>query len=204
MKLVKINREIWFKNSFILAIFLMVFTPMLFYIKNTDVNTAATICDTYFSLFGFIFMVSIFLPEEKENVLELINCRTINSRIVYLIRLVIAIIASLFFISVSIYILKLLGGNFPIEKYIYGSFSTAMYLGAIGLFVASITGESILGYLAAISYVLAEYVAKGDYINDIYIYSMTKGEFYQKKYLITAAVILLILSICIKQIKSKR
>lgn len=204
LSLIKVNNKIWLRKNLVLAIILMIFTPIVFYIKTIDSKAAATILDVYLPLVGIVMIGSIFSPEEKGNVLETVRCRTIDYSFIYLLRMLLGILSTFCIIAFGVFILQMLGGDFPWGKFLYGSFVTALYLGSVAVLVSSITNESIVGYLAGIGYVIMEIATRGEYTKKLYIHSMTTNSFEEKKNVLALGIIFLVASIIINKIRQNK
>lgn len=165
--------------------------------------SASKICEIFLALIGVVFFSFIQLPEEKENVYEIVSARKVYLEKVYAVRILLASLSMAAVTSICIFILKLLGGQFESFEFIYGTYVNAMYLGGISMFVGSLFNQSILGFLAALIYSMLEMSNKGEFTKYLNIYSLGIGDLMEKNKLFFISIVLIVVSLFIYKLKEK-
>jgi len=87
--------------------------------------------------------------------------------------------------------------------HVLGGISTAVFLGAIGVFAAGITDNTTLGYMAAMLYYLINYGMK-EKLGKWYLFYMSRGDFQEKWWLFLGAGVLLTLTFGVLGVRRKK
>jgi len=163
---------------------------------------AARICEQFVVIIGVVILVPIFTPEEDENIKETINAKSISPILVYIIRILISIILLISLIALFVNILIYFGGTFTSGRLIMGTFVSALFLGGLGLFVATLTENVSIGYMIPIVYFVFDIMTKGKYTKNLFLFSLMNNSIKEKYYLFLAAVVLIILSLLVYWVKN--
>lgn len=59
---------------------------------------------------------------------------------------------------------------------------SSVFLGILGFTVVNFSDNISLAYLISFGYYFMEYVTKGKYTKELYLFSLTKGKFFKGKY----------------------
>ncbi|MBW9153716.1 ABC transporter permease [Clostridium estertheticum] len=204
LQISKVNLRIAFQNNILFSIAILISTPIIFSITNLDFSMAAKICEQFIVMIGVVILVPIFTPEEDGNIKETINAKAISFVFVYIIRILIAVILLLSLIALFVNILICLGGTFTSGRLIMGTFVSALFLGGLGLFVASLTENVSIGYMIPIVYFVFDIMTKGIYTKNLFLFSLMNNSFKEKYYLLVAAVVLIILSLLVYWVKNSK
>lgn len=96
------------------------------------------------------------------------------------------------FLLISIIIIYALynKGSFSPWSIIFGTWTSAVFLGLLGLTISNVSGNITSGYLIAFAYYLLELITKGKYIKDFYLFSMLQNSF-NEKYMILIIIALI-------------
>jgi len=162
---------------------------------------AARICEQFVAIIGVVILVPIFTTEEDENIKETINAKVISPIFVYIIRILISIILIVSIIALFVNTLIYLDGTFTSGRLIMGTVSSALFLGGLGLFVASLTQNVGIGYMISIVYFVFDMMTKGKYTKNLFLFSLMNNSIKEKYYLFVAAVVLIILSLLVYWIR---
>ncbi|MBX4261882.1 ABC transporter permease [Clostridium estertheticum] len=204
LQISKVNLRIAFRNNILFSIAILISTPIIFSITNLDFSMAAKICEQFTVMIGVVILVPIFTPEEDRNIKETINAKAISPMFVYIIRILIAVILIISLIALFVNILIYLGGTFTSGRLIMGTFVSALFLGGLGLFVASLTENISIGYMIPIVYFVFDIMTKGKYTKNLFLFSLMNNSFKEKYYLLIAAVVLIILSLLVYWVKNSK
>ncbi|WLC62238.1 ABC transporter permease [Clostridium sp. CM028] len=204
LQISKVNLRIAFRNNILFSIVLLIVAPIIFSITNLDFPMAAKICEQFIIMIGVVILVPIFTPEEDGNIKETINAKAISPILVYIIRILISVILLVSLIALFVNILIYLGGTFTSGRLIMGTFISALFLGGLGLFVASLTENVSIGYMIPIVYFVFDIMTKGKYTKNFCIFSLMNNSFKERYYLLVAAVVLIILSLLVYWVKTSR
>lgn len=83
-----------------------------------------------------------------------------------------------------------------------GAFADAVFLGALGMITSSICDNTVIAYMAPLVYYTLNYGAGGK-LKNFYLFSMTTGLFEPKLWLFATGVVLIIVSITLREIRKK-
>ncbi len=188
LEILKINLKRNFLPHFLIALIIALLTPVVFGISSLDPIRSAQPLEMLLSLTGTVLLTPVFLPEQNENIRDLIRSKRIDYLAVCFIRL----LYSLFFLAVIFGIFTLIMSNSESEvtlRHFIGGYSSAMFLGALGFFFAGISKNSIIGYMISMIYYISNFALK-DELNNLYLFSMSAGSFHEKYWLIVTSAAL--------------
>lgn len=188
--LLKYNGKIFLRKEYLAGLIYLLLLPVIFNFRLLTLDEAAMIGETYFSLFGVIFLTSIIELDFLDGVVELVANKKIQLEKIFFLRLLMMIIV-LSIITVSLYGYMLFQGSvFPISELFLGTLITEVFLGLIGVTAANLSRNLILGYLLGISYFFFEYLSQGLYTRKLYLFGLIRGDVESKYYLVLAIFLL--------------
>lgn len=187
-RILSVNLRHNFLPHLALALVIAFLTPIVFGISSLNGNESAQPLEMLLSLTGTILLTPIFMPEQKENIRDLIRSKRINYLAVCFIRL----LYSLFFLAVIFtgftFVMYNSESDITLRHFI-GGYSSALFLGAIGFFCAGISKNSIIGYMVSMIYYIANFLMKNE-LKNWYLFSMSEGSFKEKYWLIGSSAAL--------------
>lgn len=188
LKIIGINIKHNFVPHLLIALAIALLVPAVSGITSLTGREAARPLEMMLSLTGVVLLAPIFLPEQNENIRDLIRSKRMDYLIVCLMRLV-----------YSVFFLAMICGSFTYIMYccesettfrhFSGCFISALFLGALGFFFAGVSRNTIVGYMIAMIYYMANYAMK-DELNHFYLFSMSSGSFSEKYWLLGATAVL--------------
>lgn len=187
-QIIKVNLRHNFLPHLLLALVITFLTPIIFGISSLNYRESAQPLEKLLSLTGTILITSIFLPEQNENICDLIRSKKIDYIAVCFIRLV----YSMLFLAVIFGGFTLVMYNSESEitiRHFIGGYSSALFLGAAGFFFAGIGKSSIVGYMVSMIYYISNFALK-DELKNLYLFSMSAGSFHEKYWLIVGSAVL--------------
>lgn len=172
---IKYNIKLLFNLNSLAAILYVILVLMISSIRLLDYKALAVIGEQYFSIIGIILVPYLLTIEDKDNIKEVICCRKTAYANTIFLRIFIVMFSMLLIIfSIMIYA-KLQGCSFKLWELTLGTWITAAFLGMIGFTVANLSHNISAAYLVSFGYYFIEYVTKGKYTKDLYLFSLTKG-----------------------------
>lgn len=177
--------------------------PLIQGVKNLDPISSAIVLENYVSIVGIILLVPVFAPEEDKEIDEIVSSKSMTQYKIYSTRIIVGLISSFILVSLFTLMLKYNNSNFPLIKYILGTYMSLIFLGSIGLFISAISGSTIFGYMASIGYLILNMMTKNKYVGNFYIVSMRLGSFSEKYWLLGGSIFLILIAIIIKKLKRK-
>lgn len=176
------------------AIVFALLSPFVFSVKNLDSVSASMAIERFFSLFGIILLTPVILPEQSENIHELICSKRASYPKTIALRYLV-LLPLLIFLSTGICVVMKLGGSdFPMLRFVFGGTVTAFSLGALGFFAYCISGNWIAGYLAPVCFFTLN-MGSAKMLGNFYLFSLSYDSLMEKYWLLSAAVVLSILGI---------
>ena len=187
-----------FLPHFILSVLLLLLTPFVFGTANVDAKTAAVPLEMFVSLIGIILLTPVFLPEQSGSIRDVVESKATASVFVYSIRIGIALLSMLALIAAFVLYMKGNGCTVSLVSAVFGTFSSSIFLGALGLFIYGISDTLIVGYMAPMVYYMLNLFGGKKYFGKLYLFSMSSGNMSDKYWLISVGIVLILSVLLIK------
>lgn len=172
-----------------IAIAVAIFTPLVFSISTLDFTSSARPLEMLLCMAGTALLTPVFLPEQNENIRDVIRSKKVDYLSVCLIRVIYSVIALAAVIGGFVLAMKLCECNVNLVHFGAG-FGSAFFLGAIGLAFAKFGGSPTVGYMASMIYYLGNYGLK-DKLGRLYLFSVSSGKESVNFYLIVWGMIII-------------
>ena len=187
-RVLSVNLRHNFMPHFFLAFVIVTLTPIMFGIASLDARESAQPLERLLSLTGTVLLTPVFLPEQNENIRDLVRSKRMDYLAVCFVRL----LYSVFYLAVII-------GAFTLfmrycesavtVRHFFGGFSSALFIGSLGFFSAGISQNTIVGYMVSLIYYIANFGLK-DELKGFYLFSMSAGSFTEKYWLFGGSMVL--------------
>lgn len=191
-KILNVNLRHNFLPHFFIALIIAFFTPVLFGIASLNVREAAQPLEQMLSIVGIVLLTPIFLPEQNENIRDLIRSKRTDYLAVCLLRLLYSIFFLAVIIGVFTWIMQCRESEVTIRHFI-GGLSSALFLGSLGFFFAGLSRNTIIGYMLSLIYYIANFAMKNE-LKNFYLFSMSAGSFTEKYWLFGGAVFVFVVA----------
>jgi hypothetical protein len=188
-----------FLPDFSLSLLLLLLTPFIFGTANVDAKAAAIPLEMFVSLIGIILLTPAFLPEQQENVRNVVESKATPSNCVYGIRICIVLLSMLVLIAAFTFYMKGNGCKFDISAAVFGTFSGSLFLGALGLFAYGLSNTITVGYMVPMVYYMLNLFGGSKYFGKLFLFSMSSGSITEKYWLVTAGMILIAFTLLLKK-----
>lgn len=195
LKILKINLKHNFLPHFITALLIACLTPVIFGISSLGLLESAQPLEKFLSITGIVLLVPVFLPEQDENIYDLIRSKPTDYLTLCLIRLLYSVFCLAVIMGIFTVIMHFQECEITIRHFI-GGLASALFLGSLGFFFAGISKNTLIGYMISLIYYIANFAMK-DELKYWYLFSMSAGSFTEKYWLMGSSV-LLIAAVCIK------
>lgn len=187
----KINLKYHVPLHLLVCIILLGISPFLMGVENLTAEDTAKVLERYVALIGIILITPVFLPEQDQNLRDLVYTKYIKGASVYLVRLLGNILLLTVLLGIYTFMLYLGHCEFPVMKYFLGTFAELLFFGGFGLFFYGLSDNLVVGYMASIVYYIIA-VGSGDkYLKIFFPFSMAMERYAEKFCLFIAAVILI-------------
>lgn len=187
-RILSVNLKHNFIPHLLIALVIAFMTQVLSGITALNTREAAQPLERMLSLTGIVLLTPIFLPEQNENIRDLIRSKRTDYLAVCVIRLLYSILFLAVIIGFFTYMMLCRESNVTIEHFV-GGFASALFLGALGFFFAGLTQNTITGYMVSAIYYIANYSLK-DELKNFYLFSMSAGSFTEKYWLLGGSVVI--------------
>lgn len=191
-KILSVNLKHNFIPHLLIALVIALLTHGLFGIAALSAQEAAQPLEKMLSLTGIVLLTPVFLPEQNENIRDLIRSKRTDYLAVCAIRLIYSIFFLAVIIGIFAYMMLCRESDITLKHFVSG-FSSALFLGSIGFFFAGITQNTITGYMVSTIYYIANYSLKKE-LKNFYLFSMSAGSFTEKYWLLGGAAVLFIVT----------
>lgn len=179
--------------SFLLSLLLAAAAPVIFGIRNLDETATAYVLERYLILSGALLFTPLFFPEQNPNIRELTESKRMGSLPILLNRVLQSVLLLIVLLSTFLGIMSMSGCTFGFGKMLFGTLSSALFLGALGFLTCAVIGNLVAGYLVPAGYFILNFFA-GDKLGSFYLFSMSAGSSQNKLWLLLGAVFLFALS----------
>ena len=175
---------------FAFALGVLILTLLMLNITALQAKEAARPIEFLLCFIGVTLLVPIFLPEQDENIRDVICSKKINYFNILLIRILYSVVAMILLIAFFVVVMKVRESDVTVQHLI-GGVASAWFLGAVGFAAAGITNNVTVGYMATMLYYLANYGMK-DKLGKFYLFPMSyQGRSDESGWLILGAVVLM-------------
>lgn len=177
-----------FLIHYLLALGVLLVTPILFGLNNLDERLSAQPLEIMVPLIGIILMTPIFMPEQNESIRDVVRARKTSYYLVCFLRLLVAaVIMTVMTAAIVLYMKRC--GSAVTFRHFAGAAASAAALGSLGFFAAALSDNAVTGYMAALIYYIINFFLK-EKLGVFFLFSMTFGSFSEKKWLIITAIAL--------------
>ncbi len=188
-KIAWVNLRHNFPLHFGIAIAVAILTPLVFSISALDFTSSARPLEMLLCMTGTALLTPVFLPEQNENIRDVIRSKKVDYLSVCFIRVIYSTIALAAIIGGFVFAMKLCECNVTLVHFGAG-FGSAFFIGAIGLAFAKFGGSPTAGYMASMIYYLGNYGLK-DKLGRLYLFSVSSGKESVNFYLIVWGMIII-------------
>ena len=187
-KILSVNLRHNFIPHLIIALVIALITQGLFGIASLNAREAARPLEQMLSLAGTVLLTPIFLPEQNENIRDLIRSKRTDYLAVCLVRLMYSIFFLAMIIGIFTFIMQCSESEVTLRHFV-GGFCSALFLGSLGFFFAGISRNTILGYMVSMIYFITNFALRKE-LKGFYLFSMSAGSFIEKYWLFGGSMVL--------------
>lgn len=174
--------------------------PLLRGIANLDMVHSAECLEQSVILIGIFLIVPLNVPEQSKAIQEVVCTRKIQHWKILLLRLAMSSLFLILLVCLFAGIMIWKNCNFPFMAYAAGTIVSAMALGSLGFAIAILSNSAIVGYLASAGYFLLNFLGNVSEKNSFYLFSMGKGNYTTKIYLLGCSLLMIAASlICVRK-----
>jgi membrane-associated HD superfamily phosphohydrolase len=192
----KINLKLNLLPHLLIALVFLLVSPLMMGVENLDAARTAKVLELYVALLGIILLTPIFLPEQNQDIKDLMGSKYTSVTAVILIRVLEAFFSMAILIGGFILLLKQNYCSFPEMKYYLGTIAEAAFLGGLGFCAYSITDQIAIAYMVPMIYYILNYGSGKKLLKDFYLFSMAYGGYHEKVYLAITGFVLIVIGIC--------
>lgn len=189
LKFLSINLKRNFIPHLIVALLIELLTPFIFAITSLDERLAAQPIEMLLSLTGTVLLTPIFLPEQNENIRDVIRSKRTDYINICIMRIIYSVISLALIIGSFVLIMSFYESHVTFRHFA-GGFASALFLGSLGFLVAGISKNAPVGYMVSLIYYITNFAMK-DKLGNMFLFSMCAGSFKEKYWLLLASVIML-------------
>ena len=188
-KILSVNLRHNFIPHLVIALVIALITQGLFGIASLNAREAAQPLEKLLSLAGTVLLTPIFLPEQNENIRDLIRSKRTDYLAVCFVRLLYSVLFLAVIIGAFTLVMQYRESEVTIRHF-FGGFSSALFLGSLGFFFAGISRNAVAGYMVSMIYFIANFALK-DELKGFYLFSMSAGSFTEKYWLLGGSMVLI-------------
>lgn len=183
---------------FLIAVLLCLMAPVIMGTRNLNEMQVAKIIEMYMGFLGVILLIPLFLPDANSDIRDLIASKKIPVTIVRMIRLIQATVILCGVLAAFLYVLKCGNCSFDFERCFYAAIANCVALGGFGLLFFSITDQVVIAYMMPLIYYIVSIGGGQKYLKVFSLMSFSAGRIEDKKYILVAGVVCILVSLLIK------
>lgn len=172
-KIVLINLRHNFLPHFLIALAVAVLTPLVFSISSLDFQSSARPLEMLLCMTGTVLLTPVFMPEQDENIRDVIRSKKVDYLSVCLIRTAYSAAALAAVVGGFVFVMKLRECSVTFVHFAAG-FSSAYFLGAVGLAFAKLGGSPTIGYMASMIYYMMNFI--GSKLGSFWLFTVSNGK----------------------------
>lgn len=199
LNITKVYLKYQFLPHIVVAIVMCAVSPFIMGTENLDYISCAKILEIYISLLGIILFVPVFYPDQDQDIKDLILSKKESISTLHAIRIIEAVTILGLFIYLYLTFLKAGNCQFPFAQYYYGTMSSCIFLGGIGILAYSIIDNISVAYAIPILYYLICYGSGYKYLGKFYLFSMMTGTVEDKIYLMIGGIFMIVTGVLIRR-----
>ena len=137
------------------AVGVLLFTPVIFGLSGLNARMAAQPMEIVSAVIGTILMTPVFMPEQNENIRDVVCARKTSHILVCFLRLLLAAILAVLLTGVLALWMRHSGSEVSLRLFA-GAAGNALALGSLGFFASAVGDNAVIGYMTAFSYFFAD------------------------------------------------
>lgn len=180
IKILLTNLKHNFLIHFVIAIIIALFTPVVFSVNSLDFRASAQPLEMLLAFTGAILLTPVFLPEQNEEIRDVIRSKKTDYLLICAIRVIYSILTIMLITGLFVLFMKCRECDVTWKHFVSG-FASSLFLGTIGFVFAGLSENISVGYMASMVYYTANIGLK-DKLGICYLFSMYSGENFSDKY----------------------
>lgn len=182
------------------SLLVLLLTPVIFGIKNLDAIASSFVLERFVALIGIILITPLFLPEQNPSVQEISESKYTSLIGIYLVRLCLAIAATILLVGVFLVIMQMNMCSFPTFQFWIGTFATAFGLGSLGFMSYALSENLVVGYLVPSAFYLMNLVT-GSKLGYFYLFSLSINQMLEKYIWLAMGIGLIVIGLVFRYFK---
>jgi len=203
LEIAKVQIKLTLRMNLLLSLMILAFTVAICGVNNLDSAASSFALERFAVLIGIVLLTPIFLPEQDKSIAETAESKYTSIISLYFIRFILAAASILILISGFVAVMILSSCEFDAIKFIFGTFATAFFLGALGFAAYAITDNIVAGYLLPLGYYVFNMFSSSKQLKNFYLFTLNRDVLTEKYYLLAAGVLLIAVGIIYKRILIK-
>lgn len=187
-KIVSVNLRRNFLPHLLAAVLVMTALTMLMGISALNERQAAQPVEMTMPLVGAILLTPVFHPEQDEAVRDVVRSKKTSYHAVCAMRVIYSVLFLAILCGGFVSIMYLCESAVTLRHFV-GGFASGVFLGAVGFFFAGVSGNVIVGYMAAFIYYVADFAFGKKLLLDMF--SMTSATDFNDPQIMTVKCLLI-------------
>lgn len=180
---------------------LLLLIPVIVGTANLDMYASAVPLEMFVSLIGIVMLTPVFQPEQNTEISDLVSSKYISTAKIYLIRTVYSLGVLVLFIGLFAFYLVIRNCDVTLQL-MAGTLSDAIFLGSLGMIASSVCSNTVISYMIPMAFYALNY-GMGSKLKNYYLFSMTKGKYAPKVWMLITGILLIAASILFRRIRRR-
>lgn len=181
----------------LLALAICLLTPVVFGVTALDAQSSAMPLEVMLPFMGVALLTPVFASEQLPGTLATVAARRMPYIGVCALRAAMGIVALIFGTAGFVLWMRLMESAVS-AAHVLLPLANALFLGGLGMLVAAVTGNTVMGYMAPVLYFVADYA--GGMFGPLTLLQMTReGVFTGKPLLLALGLLMAALALAVRQ-----
>ncbi|MCB6203848.1 hypothetical protein [Extibacter muris] len=198
----KVNLKHNILPHLLVTVAILCLSPLVLGVSNLEAPDTAKVLEMYVALTGIILLTPVFLPEQNKDLRDLVYSKYVRASSVYLVRILEAVLAMGVFLAIYVWMLDSNNCQMDLLKYYGGTMAEMLFLGGLGILCYGLFDNLIIGYMVPIFYYIVAMGSGDKYLKMLYPFSMAKGSYEEKIYLLIAGAVMIAAGIALRSRRS--
>ena len=179
-----------FLIHYLAAVILLLAAPIVFGFSGLDERMAAIPLEIISPVIGMVLMTPVFMPEQNENIYDVVKSKKLSHTLVCFMRIILAAILTIAIVGVLALYMRSCDSQVTARLFA-GTIGSALALGALGTFCAAVGDNAVIGYMVSISYIVMDLFMRTK-LKKFDLFTFTDGGTKVNLWLYAAAAVLVI------------
>ena len=172
-KIIKVELKINLLSQILLSFFIILCAETFYGFSNLSGIDSLVPLERFIPLIGLVLIIPILEPELDYEIYQVVKTKQTPLILIYIIRLIIALIIYSLFIAGILYYMDMSGSKIEYISYFSQTLSIGLLLGGIGFILLGVSQNKIYSLLGSLSYYLVNWIVSYKKLGLFYLFRLS-------------------------------